>query len=43
MQNFMNWLGAGLQTPGSLVSVSFKLLLILGLVWLIWTILEKVR
>jgi len=42
MQNFMNWLGAGLQTPGSLVSVSFKLLLLLVLVWLIWTILENI-
>lgn len=42
MQNFMNWLGAGLQTPGSLVSVSFKLLLLLVLVWLVWTIYEKV-
>ena len=42
MQNFMNWLGTGLQTPGSLVSVSFKLLLLLVLVWLIWTILENI-
>ena len=42
MQNFMNWLGAGLQTPGSLVSVSFKLLILLGIVWLVWTIYEKV-
>ena len=42
MQNFMNWLGAGLQTPGSVVSVSFKLLLLLVLVWLIWTILENI-
>ncbi len=42
MQNFMNWLGAGLQTPGSIVSVSFKLLLLLVLVWLIWTILENI-
>ena len=42
MQNFMNWLGAGQQTPGSLVSVSFKLLILLGIVWLIWTILENV-
>ena len=42
MQNFMNWLGAGLQTPGSLVSVSFKILLVLVLVWLVWTLLENV-
>lgn len=42
MQNFINWLGAGLQTPGSIVSVSFKLLLLLVLVWLIWTILENI-
>lgn len=42
MQNFMNWLGAGLQTPGSIVLVSFKLLLLLVLVWLIWTILENI-
>lgn len=42
MQNFMNWLGAGLQTPGSIVSVSFKLLLLMVLVWLIWTILENI-
>lgn len=42
MQNFMNWLGAGLQTPGSIVSVGFKLLLLLVLVWLIWTILENI-
>lgn len=42
MQNFMNWLGAGFQTPGSIVSVSFKLLLLLVLVWLIWTILENI-
>lgn len=42
MQNFMNWLGAGLQTPGSIVSVSFKLMLLLVLVWLIWTILENI-
>lgn len=42
MQNFMNWLGAGLQTPGSIVSVSFKLLLLLVLVWLIWTIVENI-
>lgn len=42
MQNFMNWLSAGLQTPGSIVSVSFKLLLLLVLVWLIWTILENI-
>lgn len=42
MQNFMNWLGTGLQTPGSLVSVSFKLLLLLVLVWLVWTILENI-
>lgn len=42
MQNFMNWLGTGLQTPGSLVSVSFKILLVLVLVWLVWTLLENV-
>jgi hypothetical protein len=42
MQNFMNWLGAGLQTPGSVVSVSFKILLVLVLVWLVWTLLENV-
>ena len=42
MQNFMNWLGTGLQTPGSIVSVSFKLLLLMVLVWLIWTILENI-
>lgn len=42
MQNFMNWLGTSLQTPGSIVSVSFKLLLLLVLVWLIWTILENI-
>lgn len=42
MQNFMIWLGAGLQTPGSVVSVSFKILLVLVLVWLVWTLLENV-
>ena len=42
MQNFMNWLGAGLQTPGSIVSVSFKILLVLVLIWLVWTLLENV-
>ena len=42
MDAFMHWLGIGLQTPGSLVSVSFKLLLLLVLVWLIWTILENI-
>ena len=42
MQNFMNWLGTDLQTPSSIVSVSFKLLLLLVLVWLIWTILENI-
>ena len=42
MQNFMNWLGTGLQTPGSLVSVSFKILLVLVLIWLVWTLLENV-
>ena len=42
MQKFMNYLGAGLQTPGSVVSVSFKILLVLVLVWLVWTLLENV-
>ena len=42
MQNFMIGLGAGLQTPGSVVSVSFKILLVLVLVWLVWTLLENV-
>ncbi len=41
MSNFMKWLGMGLQTEGSIVWIGFKGLVFLGLVWLIWTILEN--
>jgi len=40
MTGFMNWLGQGLQIAGSIPYVGFKLLVVLGIVWIVMTIWE---
>ncbi len=40
MTGFMNWLGQGLQTAGSIPYVGFKGLVVLGIVWIVVRIWE---
>ena len=43
MTNFMNWLGQGLQTPGSVVFVSSRIFIVLVVIWIIWSIAEHIN
>ena len=43
MTNFMNLLGQGLQTPGSVAYVSFRIFIVLVVIWLIWSIIEHIN
>lgn len=41
MKDFFNWLGVGLQTPGSVVSTGFKLLIGFAVLWGVMKIWEN--
>ena len=43
MTDFMNWLGEGLQTAGSIPYIGFKLLIVALVVWVIWTVAEHIN
>ena len=43
MENFMAWFGQGLQTPGSVPYVGFKLLIAFAVLWALMKIWENIN